>query len=427
MRYFLIVLLFYSLSFGITLDEVIETAKKENPSLKQKVQDLKISKLQLKEDKNLFYPEIFLNYSYTIFKDTPYTNLPPSSSFPAAISFKQMNKEFYMFEAGLNLPIFTGLSRFEKLKISKKEIRFNKLSYKEKENEILNEVKKSYIDILQAQAVLETYRQQLKSVKSHLVKTEEFYKEGLTTKVDILQSKVRLSQVEMKIKKAEGELKVLKSKLSALLNNKIKEDFNVEEVNYKIPENLNVNELIQKALKNRKILKAFKIKISEFESLKNINRSDFLPKIYAQGKYIYSDQYPYLDPKGNIALSIFLNIQFQGLKPYYSMLKTKQMKRKISYQLKELKNFISLEVRSAYERFNVAKENLKVAENSLSEAKEYYRMVVEQFNNQLASTTDVLDAESYLTTAKKGVIISKYELIKTLFDLEKAVGGKIEE
>lgn len=84
-------------------------------------------------------------------------------------------------------------------------------------------------------------------------------------------------------------------------------------------------------------------------------------------------------------------------------------------------------MKAAYENFSVALKNLKVAQSSLKEAKEYYRMVKEQYINQLASTTDVLDAESYLTSARKGVTISRYQLLKAYIDLEKAVGGKIEE
>jgi len=82
-------------------------------------------------------------------------------------------------------------------------------------------------------------------------------------------------------------------------------------------------------------------------------------------------------------------------------------------------------VKAAYERFLTAKENLKVAQDSLSEAEEYYRLTVEQFKNQLASTTDVLDAESMLTSAKKGREISYYQLLKAYYDLQEAVGGNI--
>ncbi|NPA58674.1 MAG: TolC family protein, partial [Aquificae bacterium] len=149
--------------------------------------------------------------------------------------------------------------------------------------------------------------------------------------------------------------------------------------------------------------------------------------VAAQLKYIYTDQYPYLDPKENYAFSIGLVWSFQGAKPYYDYLKTKKEMGRLRLKEKEAENGIKLQVKSAYENFLTARENLKLAENSLKEAEEYYRMAVEQFKHQLATTTDVLDAESVLTSARKGKEVSYYSLLKAFVELEKAVGGFSED
>ncbi|ACO03873.1 MAG TPA: TolC family protein [Persephonella sp.] len=427
MRKGLILVLLPLTAFGLTMDEAVNIALQNNLRIKQKEMDIHISKLQLKEDKNLWYPQFFINYSFTFLKDTPYTNLPPSALFPVPFSFKQMSRDFYNFEIGFNYPIFTGFSRTGKIKISKAEINFNQKIYDEERINTVAEVKKAYIDVLMAEAVLDIYRKQYSAVKSHLERAEEFYKEGLIAKVEVLQSKVRLSQIEMKIKKAEGDLNVAKSRLNVLLDQKMDKDFDVEPVYIEIPDSLDLNGLIRSALENRNVIKAMRIKESELDYLEKIEKSDFYPKVFAQGKYFYSDQYPYLDPKGNLSFTVALNLQFQGIKPYYASLKVKEEKRKLKLKIRDLQNSIKLQVKAAYENFSVALKNLKVAQSSLKEAKEYYRMVKEQYINQLASTTDVLDAESYLTSARKGVTISRYQLLKAYIDLEKAVGGKIEE
>ncbi|WP_457640852.1 TolC family protein [Persephonella sp.] len=427
MRKIILVLLFPFLANALTIDEAVNKALENNLELKQYKQEIKISTIQLKEDKNLWFPQFFVNYSYTFLKDTPYTKIPPSTVLPFPFSFKQMNKNFYNFEMGLNYPVFTGFARPSKVKISKISIKANKEIYNEQKINITSEVKKAYLDVLMTQAILETYKKQYEAVKSHLLRAEEFYKEGLITKVEVLQSKVKLSQIEMKIKKAEGDLKIAKSNLNMLLNEKLEKDFKVEPVNIEIPENLDFHKLADTAVKNRNIIKALNYRKKGLKYVEKIERSKFYPKIIAQGKYFYSDQYPYLDPKGNIAVSVAINLQFQGIKPYYAILKTKQQRKKLKYQIEELKNKIRLQVKAAYENFEVAKKNLKVAESSLIEAEEYYRMVVEQYKNQLASTTDVLDAEAALTSARKGKVISYYQLLKAFIELEKAVGGKIEK
>jgi len=45
-------------------------------------------------------------------------------------------------------------------------------------------------------------------------------------------------------------------------------------------------------------------------------------------------------------------------------------------------------------------------------------MVIEQYENQLASTTDVLDAEATLTKARENYNISYYQLLKAYLKLK---------
>ena len=409
-------------SFGMSLQDAVNTALENNLEMKQEKVILKKAKIQLKEDKNLFMPEFFVNFSFSYQKDTPYTKIP-AGVLPFPLSFKQSEKDFRYFDIGMNYLIFSGFSRVEKIKITNLEIKASEFLLKEKENHITAVTKKAYLDVLMAKSLIDVYRKQLTTVEKHLEKVEEFFKEGLVARIEILQTKVKLSQIKRDLRKAEGEFRIALENLKNVLN--INKEIDVEPVNIKIPNTLNLTPLIEKAYKNRAIIKAMSLKTNQIERYEKIELSPFLPKIFAQAKYFYTDQYPYLDPKENYAVTLGLNWQFQGLKPYYASLKLKQDYIKMKLKIQQVKNNIRLQVKAAYERFLTAKENLKLAEDSLSEAEEYYRLTVEQFNNQLATTTDVLDAESMLTAARKGKEISYYQLIKAFVDLEEAVGGSV--
>jgi len=137
-----------------------------------------------------------------------------------------------------------------------------------------------------------------------------------------------------------------------------------------------------------------------------------------QGKMIYTDQVDYLDPKLNFSFTIGMKVSFQGIQPYHKMLKAKLQKKKLELKLQDVKNKVLLQVQNAYQKMVTAKENLKVSQ-------EYYRLVVEQYKNQLATTTDVLNAEAQLTSARYGREISYYDYLQAIFDLERAVGTKI--
>ncbi len=413
-------------SYGLSLQEAIKIGLENNKKIKILRQEIQISKIQLKEDKQLYMPFIFGEYKYTLLKDTPYTKIP-SSIFPLPLSFKQSEKNFYNLDFGISYPVYTGGVRPTKIKISKLQIKEKQYSLKEKENFLKAKIKKAYFDVLMAKGLVDIYKKELKAVEAHLKKVKAFYEEGLVSKVDVLQAQVRYSEVKRDLKKAEGNLETAKSYLAVLIGKKIDYRYNIEPVKIRKRKKLDLYLLIQKAHKNRFLIKELLIKRRQIEKSEKIFKGEFLPKVFLNAVYTKTNQYPYLDPKENIGVSIDISLKFQGIKPYYSILKIKEERKKISILIEDIKQKIALEVKSAYEKVQTSLYNLKVSEDALKQAKQYYEMVVEQYNNQLASGTDVLDAEAALTRARKGKEISYYEYLKSLAELEKAVGGSLYE
>ncbi|WP_457638769.1 TolC family protein [Persephonella sp.] len=424
MKKIAVFLLLPLISYGMSMEEAVQQAVENNLQIKQQEYQIESARYQLKEDYNLFMPQLFMDFTYTSMKDTPYTKIP-AGVLPFPLSFKQTEKDFKYFDIGLNYYLFTGFARIEKLRLSKAGLKAERLLLQEKVNQVTAQVKKAYLDMLTAQAVVQVYRKQLEAVEKHLERVKEFYRQGLVAKIDILQTKVKLSEVKRNLRKAEGQVNIAQAVLNSLLNRNTDAPVEAEPVKMKIPDSLNIKQLYQKALSNRSIISSTSYRLKQVKSLEKIEKAPFYPAVGVQVKYFYTDQYPYLDPKENYAFSIGVEWKFQGIKPYYASLKRKAEYMKLKTQLKDIENSIKLEVKSAYENFLTAQANLKVAESSLAEAEEYYRMTVEQFKNQLASTTDVLDAESMLTSARKGREISYYQLLKSIVELEKAVGGSI--
>ncbi len=424
MKKILLVFLIISVSHALTLEKAIKEALENNPELKSYKKDIDISKTQLKIDKNLFYPELFIQYSHTWLSETPYFNIPPDPPIPP-ISFKQMEKSFNNFEFGFNYLFFAGGKRFLKIKIDRLDIKASYENLSEKEKELISEVKKAYIDVLKAKAILNIYKKQLEAVKSHYERVKGFYEEGYVSYVELLQSKVKISEVERNLKSAEEALKVAKGHLLTLLGKKPNGEINVESVRINTVENLNINKLMEKALKNRNILKFLSYQKKKLEQLESIEKADFYPKFFSQGKFFYTDQIDYLDPKTNFSFTVGMKVSFQGIQPYHKMLKTKLEKKKLELKIEDLKNKILLQVQNAYQKMITAKENLKVSEKMLEQAEEYYRLVVEQYKNQLSTTTDVLNAEAQLTAARYGKEISYYNFLQAIFELEKVTGTRL--
>jgi len=66
----------------------------------------------------------------------------------------------------------------------------------------------------------------------------------------------------------------------------------------------------------------------------------------------------------------------------------------------QVEDNISLEVRDAYLRLREARDKIGVAEVAIEQAEENFRMNQERFKEQVATSTDVLDAQTLLTQAR---------------------------
>ncbi len=417
-----------SVSYGLTFEEAVEQTIQNNYSLKAEKQNIDIAKYQLKIDKNLYYPEFFASFSYTWLKDQIDIEVPPNPPLmPISIRFKQMDKKFKNIDVGINYIIYSGGIRPNKIKISKIDIKASSQNFNEQKNKIVAEVKKAYLDVLQAEAVVEIYEKQLEAVKAHVERVKGFLEEGLVTQVDLLQAKVKLSEIKRDLRSAQGKLKLTKSRLLTIMGKSPDEDIDVQNVLINVPEELELKKLEELAIKHRPILKYLNFQKKKIERFADIQKSDFYPKVFAQAKYTYTDQNSYIDPKSNYAVTVGMKLSFRGVEPVDKQKKVKAQEKQLIYKIEDIKSKILLDVKNSYENFQTAKENLQVALSSLDEAQEYYTLVVEQFKNQLASTTDVLNAEAALTAARNGKAISYYQYLKAFIDLERAVGTKIKK
>jgi outer membrane protein TolC len=73
---------------------------------------------------------------------------------------------------------------------------------------------------------------------------------------------------------------------------------------------------------------------------------------------------------------------------------------KARHLLNEIKDNIHLEVQAAYLSLEEAKRNIQVAKIAVAQAEENFRMNEERYKQQVATSTDVLDAQTLLTQAR---------------------------
>ena len=90
----------------------------------------------------------------------------------------------------------------------------------------------------------------------------------------------------------------------------------------------------------------------------------------------------------------------------------------------EVKDSILLEVTDAFQRLEVSEKNIQTAMEALVQAKENFRLTNLQYRDGITTSTEVLDARTFLTQAEMNHHNTIYGYRIAEAELKRAVGKK---
>lgn len=403
-----LLLLVLDLSFAINLEEALKLAKENNKEIKSQRSLVDKARYDLSADRNLYLPEFYVNYRYSYQTQTQKMNLPLGFG-----TFSSSQKDYQNFSVGARLNLFDGGARSAKVDISKKQMDIELGLLKEKQEDVLLDVIEAYLDVLGAKALVEVYRRQEEAVRFTKDRAKAFYEQGLVAITDVLQAQVKLSEVQRELINAQGSYSVALSRLSQLVGVQVDK---VEPVEVD-PQIQTLEFYTKQALSNRDILKVYRYRVQQLKNLQEIDRSNFLPKVFLQGEYVYTDQNPTVKPKGFGIISIGFTLNFHGLEGYYRKLSHTEEEKKLTTDLMDLQDKIKLNIEKTYQDLLTSKEELKVAQDALNFAQQFYKLVQEQYENQIVGMLELLDAQASLTRAQKNRELAYYQYLKNYYRL----------
>ncbi|WP_022671353.1 TolC family protein [Hippea alviniae] len=419
---FLILFKQQSLSKTLTLNQVVKRAISNNYLIKIQKENLEAARYSYLSSVSDMFPKIDFSYNYTHLKDKPYT-----VSMGRKTIIGDRNKVEWFLR--LSQPIFTGFALSTAKEIAKLGIDLNKIYEKEAILDVALDAKIAYFNILLLEKRLMVAQETVKQLKAHLTDAKQFYKEQIIPLNDLLKSKVALADAIQNQTKAQNALKLAKSRLNTILTNSIDSDFSVEDIkNIEIGKIPNIEKLYQKALSNRPLIAALKIQIQQAKLNTKLAASSYYPHISVFGEYQQKGR-DVLASKNNFGnqhnamIGIQINWQiFDSFKTHYDIESAEHKVFALNQRLNEAKQQVKLSVKQAYLDLQTAIENIKTAKVALKEAKENYRITDIRYKNQLATSTDVLDARTYLTQAEMNYYTALYGYYIAKAKLRRALG-----
>ena len=385
----------------LSLKEAVEMALERSAVIHSAREGMKGADYLRKATMADFFPTLRTEYDYTRLDEDPFIRLEPLRTKRTVGT-----QDNYSWTTVVDQPLFRGGALYWSYRLAKLGVDLTKVSLELVKQDLILQVKAAYFTILKAEKIRQVAVQAVQQLESQLKVSRAFYEVGIIPKNDLLQTQVQMAQARQNLTSAEVELAIGKASFNTLLRRDVGMEVKVEDILEYRPMEVPFEESLEKARKNRPELKETELTVKKAEKEVQLARSEYFPTV----SLIFNYERVGDDP--GVSGSEFedkdsWNIMASAGWTFWQWGKKRQLVREKETRLIQAKDArvqvedsISLEVKGAYLRLREARDKIGVAEVAIEQAEENFRMNQERFKEQVATSTDVLDAQTLLTQAR---------------------------
>ena len=301
----------------LTLEEAVSIALSHNRELKQAGLEIHKQKEAFSEAKTQRYPrfdtyflasELLTPLDFTI-KSGTFGIFPTTGPIPA--------KDSVIHTPARPVAIATitatqPLSQLFRINLSIKEQKLaadlSQQSYIQREQDVVNEVRRAYYTILQSQSELESQRALLAYLEELQQLTGRRLQQGAVLKADSLRITAQRTKALYQITVTRDTLADQKEALNRLLARDLLAEFTVEAVPESLPEESSLQAARKSAIEMRPEIKAETIKKEQAALETKIEKTRYIPDVSIQANYLTAPNISFL-PQNFGAVGVLLTWQ----------------------------------------------------------------------------------------------------------------------
>ncbi len=396
----LCVLLSASVACAMDLAEMQKMALENRQVIKQYITNLEQGEKNLTLAEGAYYPSADLYYNVNSLDEHSLIERKENSTAVASISWN----------------IFSGFRDKYSVKSAEllKEVDTHKL--KGVKQDIMLRVALAFLGVYERRANRNVAESAFQTLEKVYRDGESRYQVGLIGKNELLKFRVDYDNADITLKAAEAGLKKSVHQLSRQVGAElIFEELDFEDFKT-LPSEINEDEYTEKMLTGRSEIKALQSVIASTSARADAEQADYYPRVDVIGSYTkYDDDYitghgslEEDELRGRLVMSMNL---FKGFTTEAKVAKTRLQSRSLGYELDELKNTLGTDLKDLFIDFQVALQNVGVANRSIEQAQENLRITQLKYDEGLQRESDLLDAITSLSRAKYNYVA----VIRTLF------------
>lgn len=333
-----------------------------------------------------------------------------------------------MATLSISQPIFSGNQFHYARKSAELMIEVSKLNGETDKDEIAFNIISAYINYYKLKQNQKILAQNLSDIDSKLEEIKKFESQGLATRNDVLRFELEKSNMKLSAIELENNRKIVNYNLNILLGLADSTVIEEQDVSYKLDMNDSFENYLAQALKDRKELAGLKYQ----DQLSDINinkvKDEKLPTLGVAGNLYYINPSKDIIPKSGAYLAPFmigLNAGWDISSLYKNKNKlneAKIQKQQVADRTEIIKDQIKTDVNKSYIQYKQALEKIVVLQDAITQATENERITESKFQNNLATTTDRIDAQTLLYQSRINLELAKSDATAAYYALLKSTG-----
>lgn len=382
-----------------TFEDIYQRALKYSEKIDMARENITIARTNKDKALSLLIPRVTAYGTYNLFTEDKYT------SSGILIQPEQMGN--WGIRADQNFSL--SLRELDALNVAGQSVAKSEHDLNATQADFILAVAAAYYDVLKAQKAQSIAAANLERLSQYHRFVDKRVKVGELTRTALLRAEGELSGARADYLKAGNALQLARTALIRLTG--IENDFQLKDEKPYLSDVCMVDDLRKTAYEARPDLKSYEIQTSMANRQVRYSRGAFWPNIGLFAVYNRADQ----DPPGatlnreNVfgGVSLTFPLFEGGLRlAEYREAKARERQARLAYE--DMKKNIDVEVQADCLDLATLKGSLKFLEDQLVFAKDNYNAVLKQFENGLATSLDVMDANTLLLSAEKNVAEALY-------------------
>lgn len=331
-------------------------------------------------------------------------------------------KDLSFFTIGITQPLFTGGKVIQQYKARSAVADAATHLLDKQRADLLLKTDEAYWRVAELHEKVALATQYRNMISKHLENLNHLKDEGIITRNSVLKAKVKLNEADLNRLKAENGLQLSQMALCQILGLPL--DSPVLPADS--PQNDGENSQEATALPRPEVqMLDAALALSSAEV--GLQRSRYFPNLLAHANYTWMNPNPWNSFRDEFGKdwSVGIGLEwdlFHWNERGFKLSAAKSRRRAVMHQREEAREMIHLDINQAHFRCSEVQKRNMMAHSSLEAADENLRLTQDQFTEGMASSTDVLDAQTLWQHAHTELIEAQIAQRLSQTQLEKALG-----